>query len=186
MSLSLVKLEGNVTDNAYSIHPLVHAWIRDRMSPDVQRVRCHTARALMTHSITWRFRAVDYTFRRNLIPHITSCGLYTSRLGQPKMRVEKECVNFGLVYYENGFLKDAEELQVSVMKFRENVLGGEHPDTFKSMAILASTFWAQGRDTEAKELESRAAESRRKRQGQERESWASARSDNSERYHKRW
>lgn len=38
------------------------------------------------------------------------------------------------------------------MKTRKMVLGPEHPDLLTSMASLASTFWNQGRWTEAEQL----------------------------------
>ncbi|KDR65417.1 hypothetical protein GALMADRAFT_38047, partial [Galerina marginata CBS 339.88] len=43
-------------------------------------------------------------------------------------------------------------LDVAVMKKRKQVLGDEHPDTLRSMGNLASTFWKQGRLTEAEAL----------------------------------
>jgi len=52
-----------------------------------------------------------------------------------------------------GRWKEAEELQVQVMKTSRKVLGEEHPDTQISIANLASTYRNQGRWKEAKEPE---------------------------------
>ena len=39
------------------------------------------------------------------------------------------------------------------METRKRVLGAEHPSTLTSMTNLASTYWNQGRWTEAEELQ---------------------------------
>ena len=43
----------------------------------------------------------------------------------------------------------------------------EHPDTLTSIANLASTFWSQGRWTEAEELEVQVMETKKRVLGQE-------------------
>ena len=56
-------------------------------------------------------------------------------------------------YWTQGRWKEAEELEVSVMKTRKIVLGAEHPDTLFAMGNLASTYREQGREKEVQELE---------------------------------
>jgi hypothetical protein len=51
-----------------------------------------------------------------------------------------------------GRWKEAEELEVQVMKMRKRVLGEEHPDTLLSIGNLASTYSNQGQWKEAEEL----------------------------------
>ncbi|KAI9863601.1 MAG: hypothetical protein M1813_003624 [Trichoglossum hirsutum] len=52
----------------------------------------------------------------------------------------------------DGELKEAEELEVQVMKTRKRVLGLEHLDTLSTMHNLASMYWNQKRWKEAEEL----------------------------------
>lgn len=47
-------------------------------------------------------------------------------------------------YWGQGRWKEAEELEVRVMKVCSRVLGQEHPDTLVSMANLVSTYRNQG------------------------------------------
>ncbi|KAH0544448.1 hypothetical protein GP486_008515 [Trichoglossum hirsutum] len=57
--------------------------------------------------------------------------------------------NLASTYRNQGRWKEAEELEVQVMKTRKRVLGEEHPDTLTSMANLAFTFRSQDRNEEA-------------------------------------
>ena len=60
--------------------------------------------------------------------------------------------NLASTFWNQGRWKEAEELEVQVMKTRNRELGQEHPDTLTSMANLASTYRNQGRWKEAEEL----------------------------------
>jgi len=60
---------------------------------------------------------------------------------------------FGLVFRENGDWTGAENLDIQVMKTRNEVFGQEHPDTFISMGNLALTYLNQRRWNEAEQLE---------------------------------
>ncbi|KAI9821375.1 MAG: hypothetical protein M1832_003381 [Thelocarpon impressellum] len=52
-----------------------------------------------------------------------------------------------------GVMKEAEQLDVEVMKIMKEVQGARHPDTLKIMRTLASTYRHQGRLQEAEQLE---------------------------------
>jgi len=60
--------------------------------------------------------------------------------------------NLASAFYSQGRLKEAEELDVSVMEAKKGVLGQEHPDTLASIANLASTYLNQERWNEAEGL----------------------------------
>jgi hypothetical protein len=70
-------------------------------------------------------------------------------------------------YAAQGQWKEAEELEVQVLKTRKQVSGQEHLDTLISMANLASTYRAQGRWKEAEELEVQVLKTRKQVLGQE-------------------
>jgi hypothetical protein len=67
ISYSLIKKSNS---GVYSMHPLVHCWIRDRMLQPEQQTRCMSAKALLAQSITFQFASQDYAFHRTLLPHI--------------------------------------------------------------------------------------------------------------------
>ena len=73
-----------------------------------------------------------------------------------EMEIRNTLNSLGLLastFWNQGRWKEAEELEVQVMRTSTRVLGEEHPSTLTSMANLASTFWNQGRWKEAEELE---------------------------------
>ena len=61
--------------------------------------------------------------------------------------------NLASNYWNQGRLKEAEMLQMQMMKMRKGVLGAEHPSTLNSMSKLASMYSNQGRWKEAEELQ---------------------------------
>jgi Tetratricopeptide repeat len=56
---------------------------------------------------------------------------------------------------------------VQELEMTKRVLGHEHPDTLTSMGNLASTYWNQGRWTEAEELNVQELETRKRVLGYE-------------------
>ncbi|KAL4998866.1 hypothetical protein BDV10DRAFT_61899 [Aspergillus recurvatus] len=75
--------------------------------------------------------------------------------------------NLASTYKDHGQWKEAEELEVQVLKIRESVLGLEHPDTLHIMANLACTYAYQGKLIEAEELEVQVLEIRKRVLGPE-------------------
>nr|POF13805.1 kinesin light chain 3 [Quercus suber] len=68
---------------------------------------------------------------------------------------------------EGGRRKEAEELDVKVMKTSRTVLGAEHPHTLTSISNLALTYWNQGRWKEAERLSVKVIETMRTALGAE-------------------
>ena len=147
LSFSLIKKSG--THDSYFEHPLVHLWSRDRLSDEIQEAQRGLATALLAESITPEQHSSDYAFRRDLIPHIISCAAGPNGT---RMYKEDECIRFALAYYENGFLKEAAELEVRVTEITKKDLGEEHPNTLMSMENLAVTYSELGKEKEAEEL----------------------------------
>ena len=151
LSFSLVKR--NVHGHVYSVHPLVHRWSRDKMSKPDQQSIGHSANALLSHSITYQFASQDYAFCRMLLPHIKANYQHAVGAGVGDVYNVDKCARFALVYYESGYWKEAEELEVEVLETRKRVLGAGHSDTLASMGNLGSIYRNQGRWKEAEELE---------------------------------
>src|SRR5882672_10773415 len=139
---SLIDFDGKA--KTYSIHPLVHDWLRFKISNgEVARAG---AQCILGMSVNWEFGSEDYAFRRTLLPHIDAAlqgGLHTGSDLTSRL---------GLIYREGGRWKEAEELEVLVMETKKRMLGEEHPHSLTSMGNLASTYRNQGRWKEAEEL----------------------------------
>lgn len=61
----------------------------------------------------------------------------------------------------------SEELDKKVVGTSKRVLGEEHPSTLSIMGNLASTYWKQGRWTEAEELDKQVMETSKRVLGEE-------------------
>jgi hypothetical protein len=57
--------------------------------------------------------------------------------------------NLASTYSNQGWWKEAEELDVQVMETRKRVLGEEHPSTLTNIDNLAHTWKSQSRNKEA-------------------------------------
>ena len=55
-----------------------------------------------------------------------------------------DMANLARIYWNQGRLTEAEELEVQVLETRRRVLGNDHPNTLLSMSGLAYTWMKQG------------------------------------------
>ena len=145
LSYSLVNLD--TERHAYSIHPLVHAWARDRATP-VERDEARMC-ALQILALAVAAGQPETTevlaLRRSLLPHVDMCRT-------PDMEPDI-AAPLHLVYVATGRWNIAEELIKSVLDARQTSLGSEHRDTVGAASELAYTYSQQGRWKEAEELE---------------------------------
>ena len=125
------------------------------------------AHGLLSSSITFVFASEDYAFRRTLVPHIKAVGRHDAVLSTPMGYSDERYTNYGLVFYEAGYWKEAERLDVQVLEMSRRFLGEEHPYTLTSMGDLASTYSNQGRWKEAEQLEVQVLETRKRVLGEE-------------------
>ncbi|KAF8246979.1 hypothetical protein K440DRAFT_661715 [Wilcoxina mikolae CBS 423.85] len=169
-SYSLAKRQAASYD--FRIHPLVHRWAREHVTPshkaqllaDCVLLMDRTVRAINSEICTET--RVEMCSNMKILAHIevlstslndTSCSTAGS---QPLARLALFC-------YEHGRWKEAEELYAPVVDKRKRALGQEHPSTLVSMSNLASTIGSQGRWKEAEKLYLQVMEIREKVLGQE-------------------
>ena len=163
LSYSLITQESS--QRQFSMHRLVHLWAYDRLTTIEKDQFGNQAQNILMKSITWRFNTTDYTFRRNLLPHITKFQRQTNLTSVTQKK--EGMAKFALIFWEAGRWKEAEELDVQVMELCKKVLGEEHPHTLNSIGNLASTYRNQGRWKEAEELGVQVMELRKKVLGEE-------------------
>jgi hypothetical protein len=135
-SFSLVKREAN---GLMSIHPLVHAWGRDRMEKEEQVDCWKKANYALSTSISWRFETTDYQLRKLLVPHIDACVRFYRDIFERDKYAQTYCdeaENFALAYEEVGRAKEALQLTEEVLEVRKRTLGDEHPKTLRSTENL--------------------------------------------------
>ncbi|KAL8921610.1 MAG: hypothetical protein Q9172_003935 [Xanthocarpia lactea] len=152
-SFSLIHYDKN---SLISIHPLVHSWIRDRMSAFDEDMIWRQTTTIISLSIPWTFETTDYRFRQSIMPHIDSCldaredGIFSLQ------NIDDDCwtmaSNFALVYSEAGRCLEELQLRERVVELRKRTLGEEHPKTLDSMHDLAISYGKAGRRQEVLEL----------------------------------
>lgn len=145
MLLSFSMVTQDQSRRYFSMHVLVHSWAQDHMPSSARPHQLCAATALLSSSISWRFLAEDYGFRRQLLPHKRICKNNSIAKEMNQSNDVDDARYFSLVLYEGGHWREAEEIFVQVIEVRKRVLGQEHPDTLTSIANLASTLWNQGR-----------------------------------------
>jgi hypothetical protein len=167
-SFSLISRDRN---NLISIHPLVHSWARDRMTPSEEERFWRLTVSTLAASITFRFKSSDYRFRRSLAPHLNACNRVFAGGILRICDEAEECLTivekFALVYGESGQWSEALRLVEQVVEVRRRTLGEEHPDTLRSMHGLSIRFSEVGRRPEALQLAEQVVETHRRTLGEE-------------------
>ena len=67
---------------------------------------------------------------------------------------------FGRLLREQGYFKEAGNLENQVLDTRSKILGVEHPDTISAMEHLGATYVALGKYTEVEKLMSQVGDAR--------------------------
>ncbi|KAJ7842321.1 hypothetical protein B0H13DRAFT_2413843 [Mycena leptocephala] len=137
----------------FSIHPLVHSWSRTTIT-DQQSYHSIMAAimGMSIHEIPNNHRQLASL---RLISHIDSM-----RHGNKQVVVDFG-VQYGAIYWDAGWYKEAKELEHVVLERRKQVLGGAHPSTLQAMWNLASTYNSLGEFHKAEELDVVVLEKRR-------------------------
>lgn len=144
----------------FGLHPAIHQWARERLSPEDSRAWLDCAVTILQHSISTNMEMSGHAFRRLLLPHIESCLQQlraTSGIGQPSRAPGQGEVpqttmprsleqaayleRFALVYAEAGRWKDAKPLQLNVVDFYGKHYGRAHDATISAKRRLANTDW---------------------------------------------
>jgi tetratricopeptide repeat protein len=168
-SFSLVKLD--LIHHSMSMHPLVHAWARDRLSEDLRKHYRAVASYTLSSAISKTFHASDYQFRRILVPHIDSC-FESRQCSSTVLRYSDEdqvemSDRLSLAFAENGRLRDSMELREKILAARQRTLGSEDPNTLDAMYYLALSYRDLGRYQEAMNLLEKTFEASQKILGSE-------------------
>ena len=164
LSFSLIKRDQS---GMLSVHPLVHCWSREQISKSEQQRMYEMGSIILCCAVTQRLSSYDYGLRRLIYPHIKANESHGSQMGLTKKYYDDKWGKFIFVIKEIGDWKHAEKLEVQMLDMRKKLLGGEHPDTLKTMANLARTYADQGNLKQAEQLEVQVLDMRKKLLGGE-------------------
>lgn len=176
--LSLIthhRIDGN---DSYSMHSLVHTWVRQRpqMSTAEQAIWSHAAATMLSQNILLPplgLREADIKRRIDLMPHVdhvSKCrdqikarildNQRTRRKPWPVLvgifrlgrLLALQSAKFSLVYSQCGRWHEAAKLQLTVKEYVCPRLGIEHPVAMRIVGALSGTYMQLSRTNEAAEL----------------------------------
>jgi len=152
LSFSLIKT--GPSDGVHAMHPLVHAWGRDRTHLNERKQCCLMAYVTLSCSLRWN-EGQPYGFRRALVTHIrANMEHFSSKSNENGVSyLDDAYEKFGMLLQEQGYFKEAETLENKVLDIRNRILGVEHPSTINAMENLAGTYHKLGKYTEAEKLD---------------------------------
>lgn len=132
-------------EEAYSMHPMVHSWARDRLKPQDQTIWSDITINSIATSITGNLNPNHQLYRIALIPHITAClkRKYSRSLmkGMASSYQVAISTKFAGVYSEGGNWREASALQERIIEIRKSALGSVGSETFDVMIALADSYW---------------------------------------------
>jgi len=167
LSFSFIKLASS--KGVYSMHPLIHAWGRDRMFSEDRQKYSLMAYVTLAGSLPEDFDEQPYQFRRILVTHLRANT-------QHSIVANKEIVDryfddahekFGGLLMEQGYDIEAEKFHIQVLDVRSRTLGEEHPDSISAMGTLACTYGSLGKCADAEKLEIKVLDLRNRFLGEE-------------------
>ena len=165
------------SNKSYSMHPLVHTWVRERpeMSTAEQAVWSQVAATTLSQCILLPplgTTEYDEDLRRNLLPHVdfvrkcqkgVEARIHENRKSRKKpwpaisskfgQKQAIEAAKFSMVYSQCGIWDETERLQLPVKKFACDMLGMAHPRATLIVLALSGTYFHQGRVNDAAELQ---------------------------------
>jgi tetratricopeptide (TPR) repeat protein len=154
----------NTANDSYSMHLLVHTWVRERpeTSTAEQAVWCHAAATTLTQCILLPPLAnteAGEDFRRDLLPHVDHVRrcqqkIQTRILSNQKRRRRPwpvlrpqldrsqtlQLAKFGFIYAQCGLWHDAETLLTTVYEFLSKVRGMRNQATIQASLFLAVIY----------------------------------------------
>ncbi|KAL9127016.1 MAG: hypothetical protein Q9217_004031 [Psora testacea] len=175
--MSLVTQGYGSDTEVFSMHPLVHKWVRDRpqMSTAEQSMWCQLAATLLAQCILLPPLGAseeDEDLRRDLLPHLDQVRTldtnirttfaenlkarriywpaYSPAMNRAKVR---QMAKFSRVYSQCGRWTEAERLQSDVNDYLSRMLGSDHPYTIDIRLALSNTYWQQSKLNAAGDLQ---------------------------------
>ncbi|KAJ5113201.1 hypothetical protein N7456_001735 [Penicillium angulare] len=163
---------------SFSLHPLIHAWARDRIPPRERTLWATIAFNTIMASIPLPSDKVDQDpeFRRSLVPHLNTCidacprvfkdlddlksgilyklkFLYQPTLLSHFRDLIQKSVKCGILFFETGeFVKSVPYLTLAKDSL-VHLVGPRDETAMKVMLGLANIYWGLGNLEEAKALQ---------------------------------
>lgn len=164
--------------DSYSMHPLVHTWVRERPQMTLQAPAVWWQSALHAFSRCILLPPLNEwvdlqgNLARKLLPHMISVGNLQRKIEQEFVSKRYKCnrpwpalesaispcramflAKCGLVYSECGNFAEAENCIRKVMVLNQKFLGPSHPRIERAALVVSDCLWQQCRVNEAANLQ---------------------------------
>ena len=166
-SFSLIKVGSQ--SGMFAVHPLIHAWGRDRMSSEDKQKYSLMAYIMLAGCLQEDFDEQPCQFRRTLVTHLRA-NIQHSVMADKKMierYFDDAHEKFGRLLSEQGYYSEALKFQVEVLDARRRALGEEHLGTISAISDIAGTYHSLGKHADAEKLQIKVVDIRNRLLGQE-------------------
>jgi len=156
------------TNETLSLHRLVQAVTRDRLTEDEQKVWAQAA--FQTVVRAWpsgNFDVRSWPECSRLLPHSYAVVEHVEKLKIESTDLAALLNRMGFYLHDRAFYSAAEPLYRRALEIRETQLGPDHPDTATSLNNLAGLLETQGQYATAEPLYRRALEIKEKLLGRD-------------------
>jgi tetratricopeptide (TPR) repeat protein len=150
LSFCFIRLGAH--DSQYAVHPLIHAWHRDRMTSKERKEFCLMAYVMLACSLHKDFYQQPYSFRRALVTHVKA-NVQHSRTLKQHSYFDDASAKFVWILREQGYPKEAEIIAIKVLDVRINILGEDHQSTIWAVECLSKIYRDLGKYAEAENLQ---------------------------------
>ncbi|KAK3345661.1 hypothetical protein B0H65DRAFT_509300 [Neurospora tetraspora] len=149
--------------SSYSMHPVVHRWMSHIQDDAGKRVFLRLAVMLIGFSVPDRTTKNYWVLQRQLLPHAERCLWWMEELKGGECNIEDITIghathSLGLLYSNQGRLKEAETMYQRALEGYEKALGPDHTSTLDTVHGLGNLYTTQGRLKEAEAMYQRALE----------------------------
>ncbi|MCJ1347009.1 hypothetical protein MMC31_005229 [Peltigera leucophlebia] len=157
LSLSLVSRKMKNSNN-FSVHPLVHSWARERLTPVKYQAVAAAGLQIIACVIKTK-KVMNVNTDRHFIQHIRICSQLANKSlanNEYKYKFADEWHIFGSVLHRQGWYKEAKIMWQWALAGYEKASGLEHLDTISLVVNFAKLYFDRGKLDKAEEMWKRA------------------------------
>ncbi|CAN9421266.1 unnamed protein product [Alternaria alternata] len=149
-SLSLVR--SDTSGGPYSMHPLIHNWSRNRITPADQHTTIGFGAMLLASSISSTGASQDSRYHSKISAHVDAIYAHLRQLPAQKMQDHEIYRKFAEVYRENGMFTEQEDLAMTAYNLATTSYGSDHTRYLSSKHQLAIAYRNRGKWQQAELL----------------------------------
>jgi len=164
-------VESHGISGGYGMHSCVHAWIMHVLNSERDISMAKLALNCVSSATSDRTVLEYSALQRRLLPHANRCLelVYNASIFDLRdcVHILNAANNLGILYSDQGKMKEAEEMYLRALAGKEKARGPEHKSTLDTVNNLGNLYKNQGKMKEAEEMYLRALTGREKVWGPE-------------------